>query len=77
MFQHRLHEHSLRSVHACSRAVPNWQRIAVVSLAICITPLFVWSVILILFAFALTLGIIVAAVASLFVVLGARRLMQH
>ena len=32
---------------------------------------------MILFAFALTLGIIVAAVASLFVVLGARRLMQH
>jgi hypothetical protein len=66
----------IERAHGAFGRLPNWQRIAVASLATCITLFFVWSVILILFAFALTLGIILAAIASPFVALGVRRLMQ-
>ncbi len=54
--------------------LPSWQRIVVAGLSTCVILWLVWAAILILFAFALTLGIVVAAVASLFVLLRVRRL---
>jgi preprotein translocase subunit SecF len=62
-----------RAVGAFAR-LPSWRRIVVVGLSTCVILWFVWAAILVLFAFALTLGIVVAVVASLFVLLRVRRL---
>jgi hypothetical protein len=58
------------------RQLPTWLRMVAIGLATLVTLWLVWGVILFLFAFALVPAIVIATVASLFVMLGAYRLAQ-
>jgi hypothetical protein len=58
------------------RQLPTWLRMVAIGIATLVTLWLTWGVIFLLFAFALAPAIVVAAVASLFIVFGARRLVR-
>jgi hypothetical protein len=59
-----------------SRRLPIWLQIGLIGVATLVTLWLTWGVILLLFAFALVPAIFVAAVASLFIVIRAQRLVR-
>lgn len=58
------------------RRLPTWLQIGLIGVATLVTLWLTWGVILLLFAFALVPAIVVAAVASLFIVIRAQRLVR-
>jgi hypothetical protein len=58
------------------RQLPTWLQIGLIGVATLVTLWLAWAVILLLFAFALMPAIVVAAVASLFIVIRAQRLVR-
>jgi TM2 domain-containing membrane protein YozV len=58
------------------RQLPTWLRMIAIGVATLVTLWLTWGVIFLLFAFALVPAIAVAAIASLFIVFGPRRLVR-
>jgi hypothetical protein len=58
------------------RWLPTWLQIGLIGVTTLVTLWLTWGVIILLFAFALVPAIVVAAVASLFIVFRAQRLVR-
>jgi hypothetical protein len=58
------------------KKLPTWVQVLAIGVATVVTLWLTWGVILLLFAFALVPAIVVAAVASLLIMLAAQRLVR-